>query len=386
MTQIYLDITRLLKGALLRKRPTGVDRVGLAYVQHYGERAVAAVCIGGFCAALSPRASARLFSAVQTYHPAGRLSLTLTVLRGLLFGSRRLTRGGMLLHTSHSGAESGRYFRSLRAQGVHVACMIHDLIPLSHPEFCRPGTAQQHDRRMRIALASASAIIANSQATLDAVNAYARREGLSLPRTVVAQLAPGTTQVQSPAPLVAGPYFVMVGTIEPRKNHWFILQLWRRLVAQFGAAAPRLVLVGRQGWKYENVISMLDECAELQHAVVFEPDCPDARLAAWLTHARALVFPSFAEGFGMPVAEALAAGVPVIASDLPVFREYAGDVPDYVDPLDGPAWLAKLITYANGNTGDRALQLARLQSYQPPGWLEHFARVDALLEELGAAP
>ncbi len=60
-------------------------------------------------------------------------------------------------------------------------------------------------------------------------------------------------------------------------------------------------------------------------------------LSNWLAHARALLFPSFAEGFGLPVVEALSVGTPVIATDLPAFREAAGSIPEYLDPLDGPA-------------------------------------------------
>ncbi|MDI9712574.1 hypothetical protein QM261_18810, partial [Acinetobacter baumannii] len=78
--------------------------------------------------------------------------------------------------------------------------------------------------------------------------------GTRLPRTVVAKLAPGIDRpkTNSLAPITP-PYFVMLGTIEPRKNHWFMLHIWRRLVEQMGETAPKLVVIGRRGWECENV-------------------------------------------------------------------------------------------------------------------------------------
>jgi glycosyltransferase involved in cell wall biosynthesis len=92
--------------------------------------------------------------------------------------------------------------------------------------------------------------------------------------------------------------------------------------------------------------------------------------------------PSFAEGFGLPVVEALAAGVPVIASDLPAFRELAGDIPEYADPLDGARWLELVREYARPDSARRAAQLERIRGFRAPTWKEHFAIVDNFLDSL----
>jgi glycosyltransferase involved in cell wall biosynthesis len=112
------------------------------------------------------------------------------------------------------------------------------------------------------------------------------------------------------------------------------------------------------------------------------PACTDADLATWLHHACALLFPSFAEGYGMPLVEALSRGVPVIASDLPVFREIAGDVPDYLDPLDGKGWMARIEAFADPVSPLRAAQLKRLAGYSAPTWSAHFQVVEQFLERL----
>jgi glycosyltransferase involved in cell wall biosynthesis len=260
--------------------------------------------------------------------------------------------------------------------------MVHDLIPLTHAEYCRPGVDVTHRLRMHTALKHASGLIMNSQATLDSLADEAHRANLPLPPTVVARLASGVTpRPLAPRPLPE-PYFVMLGTIEPRKNHWFILHVWRRLAEQLGAAAPKLVVIGRRGWECENVIDMLERCESLKSVVIEEAHCSDEQLHAYLQHAQALLFPSFVEGYGMPLAEALALKVPVLASDLDVFQEIADDIPDYLDPLDGPGWLARIQAYARANSPERDAQLTRIERFREPTWAEHFEHVDGFLEAL----
>jgi len=110
--------------------------------------------------------------------------------------------------------------------------------------------------------------------------------------------------------------------------------------------------------------------------------CSDAELDEHLRGARALLFPTLVEGYGLPLVEALALGTPVIASDLPVFHEIGQEVPDFIDPLDGPAWQAAILDYAADHSARRDAQLARLATYRAPGWDDHFARVDAWLDTL----
>jgi glycosyltransferase involved in cell wall biosynthesis len=108
----------------------------------------------------------------------------------------------------------------------------------------------------------------------------------------------------------------------------------------------------------------------------------DAELVGLLAGARALLFPSFAEGFGIPVAEALAFGTPVLAADLPALREVGGDVPEYLHPLEGLAWREAVLDYALPESPRRAAQLARMAGWRAPRWDEHFALVERFLEGL----
>nr|WP_205194823.1 glycosyltransferase family 1 protein [Burkholderia sp. Ax-1719] len=382
VSRVLLDVTRLVTRLYDGLLPTGVDRVGIAYIERYGENAHAVLSERGFSTVLSRKDSQTAFEMIIS-GARKRYAIRKLVARACIKHLRpQDTNKGVLLHTSHNGMEFHRYYEAMKKRGLRSVFMIHDLIPLTHAEFCRPGVDAAHRKRIHTALAHANGLIANSQDTLDVLAAEAKQARLPLPASVVARLAPAiTTRTPHPAP-IAHPYFVVLGTIEPRKNHWFLLQVWRRLVERHGAAAPKLVVIGRRGWECENAIDMLDRCTHLQDAVIELHGCSDEDLRTWMQNARALLFPSFVEGYGMPLVEALALGVPVIASDLGVFREIADDIPDYLDPLDGPGWLAKVEAYAAPDSGARAAQFVRIQRFSAPNWADHFAAVDQFLASL----
>ncbi|MCQ0031957.1 glycosyltransferase family 1 protein [Burkholderia glumae] len=384
MTHILLDVTRIVTRLHDGLIPTGVDRVGLAYVHHYGQRAQAVLSERGYSAVLTRRDSERLFDLLTAPpSPQRKWVIRRLVAKALMrsWGSWPAT-GATLLHTSHSGMEHVRYYEAMKRRNVRSVFMIHDLIPLTHAEYCRPGIEQMHRRRMHTALRHASGLIANSRDTLDAIVREAKAAKVPVPPIAVAHLAPGIAARSLAPPLIEKPYFVMLGTIEPRKNHWMILHVWRSLVERHGTQAPKLVIVGRRGWECENVIDMLERCGPLRHSVIEESHCPDERLQSLLQHARALLFPSFVEGYGMPLVEALASGIPVIASDLGVFREIASRIPDYLHPLDGPGWAEKIMSYVPPDSPTRKDQLSRIARFNAPTWDTHFACVDHFIDML----
>ncbi|MEY4472759.1 MAG: hypothetical protein RL671_1063, partial [Pseudomonadota bacterium] len=169
--------------------------------------------------------------------------------------------------------------------------------------------------------------------------------------------------------------------IEGRKNHLLLLHVWERLIKDLGPAAPKLVLIGQRGWEADEVFALLDRSPRLKGYVRELGRCDDATMFGWLDQARALLMPSFIEGFGIPVIEALQRGVPVIASDQPVFREIAGAIPLYLDPVDGHGWEAAIRAYC-GDAPDRERQLAAMPSFRTPTWADHFAKVDGWLATL----
>jgi len=384
--EVVIDVTRLVDRLMQGRLPTGVDRVSLAYVRHFAHCAAALIRFAGRWIVLSRAESERLFAALLTPPEGFAWWVRWLVARNLLrSGSPGRLTGRLLFNTGHSGLDEADYARRIQRYGLKPVFFVHDLIPLTHPEYCRAGEADRHERRMGTVLRMGQGVIVNSVVTRVDMEKYAHSVLRPMPPSVVAplalaQLPPGDAQ----APLEY-PYFVMLGTIEPRKNHWLILHVWRELAGRLGDATPRLVVIGQLGWKCENVLDMLERCDALKPVVIRRSVCTDAELATWLRHARALLFASFVEGFGMPLVEALSLGVPAIASDLPVFREISGEIPDYLDPLDGAGWYALILEYARPDSPRRHAQLTRMQGYTAPSWNEHFAIVDNFLERLDVA-
>jgi glycosyltransferase involved in cell wall biosynthesis len=392
MPRYLIDVTRLLYRRMTGRLPTGIDRVSLEYIRHFGAAAPARLLAArallswrGLSATLSAADSARLF--VLLLRPgddaASRWALTV---KGCVFGCIPTgVAGSFLFNTGHYGLEHRFYAALPRRLGARPIVVVHDLIPITHPQYCRGGERERHVRRMRNALRMARGIVANSRHTLEELRRFAAEARLALPKAIVAPLAPALHGVATGAaagrPPVASPYFVMLGTIEPRKNHLLLLRVWQRLVEQLGAAAPKLVVIGSRGWEYDEIVRELENPA-LRGSVLERGSLADQEVVTYLHHARALVMPSHVEGYGLPVAEALGAGVPVIASELAVFRDIAGAVPDYAAPDDDERWQALILDYARPESTLRRAQLARLAGFQPGTWGEHFGAVEAFLDSL----
>lgn len=380
---MLIDVTRLVNRTLQGRLPTGIDRVSLAYLNHYGCYARAMVRFGGRWVKMNGNDSRRLFDALLV----GGMGRSATIRRSLGQGyalAWRRHRGAILLNTGHSGLDRAEYLREIKRQELRPLFFLHDLIPISHPEFSRSGETDKHHRRLEVMLSAACGLIVNSAATRDDLLAYSAEKSVAVPPCVIAPLAPARLPPPDTDRPLAEPYFVCLGTIEPRKNHLLLLHLWRQLVEEFGDAAPRLVVIGQRGWECEQVVDLLERCQVLRGYVEEKPSCPDEDLATWLHHSRALLFPSFVEGFGIPLVEALALGVPVIASDLAVFREIAGDIPEYLDPLDGPGWRRLIIDYLSPASHARQAQIERMRNFDAPSWERHFSVVDDLLVKVQA--
>lgn len=381
---MLIDITRLADRFLQNRLPTGVDRVSLQYLHRFADQAYALVRFAGRWVELGQGDSRRVFEILLEGNPVRRAMLRHCVARAYMFGWRR-QHCGVLFNTGHSGLDRAGYAARVAGRGLKPVFFLHDLIPISHPEYCRAGEAERHHRRLETMLSVGKGLIVNSAATRDELLAYAEARNVAVPPCAVAMLAPAELPAPLPRRPLEKPYFVVLGTIEPRKNHLLLLHLWRHLVAELGDAAPQLVVIGQRGWECEQVVDLLDRCVALHGHVTELPRCDDQELATWLAHAQALLFPSFIEGFGMPLVEALMLGVPVIASDLPVFREIAGDIPGYLDPLDGPAWRRAVLEYMSLQSSARQAQIARMAGCEPPTWGQHFKVVEALLSEIDAS-
>lgn len=384
---VSLDLTRLVKRARF-STPTGIDRVERAYARYYLDQHDGPVEILVHLPLIGdrriPRDKARAFLARldrQWLDGQPRLGIGAVAQIAAATAMARNLPTGVTIIPSHQHLHSEEMLIRRRGNG-RLVLFIHDAIPSEFPEYARAGGGRKHRQRLANALSLACGIIVNSADTAARLASYLPA-GSRMPPVLVAHI--GLDALPEPDDtliLPARPYFVVLGTIEPRKNHLLLLHIWRQFAQAGVDPLPNLILVGRRGWENENILDLIDRSDFLKGHVTELPDLGDAQLSALVRNSNAVLMPSFAEGYGMPIAEALAAGVPVIASDLHVFREVTGDIPDYLDPLDGPGWASAILDYADRHSVLRPKQLERLRGWQPPGWDAHFRKVTAFIDGL----
>ncbi len=357
------DVSRFVHNAV-RGRMSGIDRIDFIIMRDlleaFGSRFVPIMkCFRGYRLLERERVRALLAGCMSSaYGLRRRHSGEGGGLAAPLFGQplrvvmRRLARlcgdePVAFFCASHTGVFLEDAF--LRLARARLDCRhvfyLHDLIPLTHPEFSSDAARRRFARFAENVFAARPRVVCNSHYTASQVERHARGRAQG-----VWVLPPRLEWVREPEParvradvrreVECDPdYFVYVSTIEPRKNHALLLHLWRQAEETGMARPPRLHLVGRRGWNNENVFNLLDRSAAVRRHVREWGRLSDDDTLYLLRHARALLFPSFMEGLGLPVLEALKLGVPVIASDIPVFRELGPrEGLRLIDPLDGRRW------------------------------------------------
>jgi glycosyltransferase involved in cell wall biosynthesis len=230
------------------------------------------------------------------------------------------------------------------ARRLRTVVTIHDLGYLHFPES--HTSAQRLMLRLTTAWSArvATRVIAISQATKhDLVQlAHIPAEKISVVHHGVAP----RFNVAAPQPPTRDPYFLYVGTIQPRKNLLRLIEAFTKALPQLGN--QRLVIVGRRGW-LSAPIEQRAAALGIADRVEFHGYVEDSQLRELLAGATAFLFPSLYEGFGLPVLEAMASGIPVLTSTTSALPEVAGDAAFLVDPTDTQAIAAGIIQLATNS-------------------------------------
>lgn len=398
-----LDVTRLV---LRTGRPvlTGIDRVERAYLREFlarpepllllmkqGRRQWLLPRLAGveldrwLEAGLAPRGLVERLAVRRGVPALAALRLKRMALGGAMpdgvaaLLARHLPGGGWYFNTGHVNATAELLAAVRSVPGLRVAVLVHDMIPLDLPQFSRPHAVEEIGALVEAVVRQADLVICNSAATRDDLARHARRHG-PVPESIVAHL--GTEEVApDPAALPKGlpldrPYFLALGTLEPRKNHALLLDVWDKFHAEMPEAeVPQLFLVGRRGWRNEDFLARLDGSPHLGRTIHELPGLPDGAVAALMAGARALLMPSLAEGYGLPVAEAAAAGTPVIAAPLPVYLEFVGDYPVYVTQGDLYSWAARIQEQLGTDAAVQGAMRRCVPQVARKTWAGHFQNV-----------
>lgn len=387
-----LDVTRTVSRA--GQRATGIDRIERAYIAHLA--AVPTPLFGlvrtklGFllldregCTRLLSHCETPLWSDADALSRLTRRSdppraVTETGLRKMAVGrsipsrlgtllQRHLPAGSVYLNVGQTDFNDTVIY-GVRSAGAKIVAYLHDTIPLDWPETQTPTARLRFRRFLERVERVADLVLCNSADTRAHLLGHAQ------------QLQPGNVHVIHPGlpeiapgrapegPWTGQPYFIAVGTIEPRKNIGFLLDLWSDLS---GTNGPHLVLCGRPGWMCGEVMERIDSGIPRVHHL---PALSDPALWALMASGRGLLFPSLAEGFGYPAIEAAHLGIPILCTPLPAFRELLGDYPIYASASDRYLWRNKIEQLAQRRQ-DRSGEQKRPAAFEPPTWPDHFNRL-----------
>lgn len=422
--KIVFDISHLVT-RLNQAATTGIDRVDLAYARHLIRgrlRADAAIQYGLFSPhvlsagrmrslvdlfehhqfehdssnppemlALGPRTTGQAAERPERppqFGPIARARRFISQSSYRIFHDVGATvpRDAIYLNVAQHAFEHHRFFRWLdNRPDILPVFLIHDLLPLDFPEFFPPGYQQRFERRVETMIARARAIITTSQEVAERIRIeYRERDLVPVPIHIEALASPleWTPSLGDHGGVFGDtPFFLLVSKIEPRKNHPLLIDVWRSLI-QRSDSPPKLILVGQRGWESAQTLRELDLAPDLQPHIVQVPSLPSGQLRALMQRAVAVLMPSFAEGYGIPIVEALSLGTPVICSDIPVFGEISQGKALLRAPLDGQGWLEAIEMMAGADSIFRETWARKAREFRAPTWDNYFDNVHNFLVTL----
>ncbi len=237
--------------------------------------------------------------------------------------------------------------QAMRAKGVSMNFIVYDILLLKHPEWWISGTSEIFLRWLRSIATLADGLYCISAAVARDVRSWLEitplpRMGLPDVRSfhLGGDVSSSVPSIGLPpdgaatlARLSARPSFLMVGTLEPRKGHAQTLDAFEMLWAR--QVECNLVIVGKVGWLVETLVSRLRQHGERGRRLFWLEGISDEFLEHVYAASKCLLVASEGEGFGLPLTEAAHAGLPILARDLDVFREVAGDHAAYFKAKNG---------------------------------------------------
>lgn len=285
----------------------------------------------------------------------------------------------LLLDSYWAGTSTIAAARMARRVGARVVSAIYDIIPITHPTYMTTFLKIAFPHYMLAALRTSDAAVAISQYSAAELRHWLGRR---LPTLPISWFHLGNDPTASAPTVRSGPVtnYTMIGTIEPRKGHNRVLDAFQGRWASGDAC--RLTIVGRRGWIDSETIARFDALAD-EPRLRLVHDADDDRLADILAETDVVIMASRAEGFGLPIVEALALDIPVLASDIEIFREIGNEAILAFDPGDSLALIAAMKTLE----ADPELYRARARDFSWPSWQKAARELLAAIDRsLRAAP
>lgn len=261
----------------------------------------------------------------------------------------------------------------LKKQGVKIAVYVYDIIPITYPQYCHENTTFFFMNYLGAFLQYADIIIVSAESTLRQINKLTERLGLKRKKIYVSWLGADFTAKSNQGEYVEkevknivkqGRYILCIGTIEPRKNHKLLLDAYDEKLADMGI---NMVFAGKIGWNVEELHQRILKHPKYGKGLYHLKGLNDASIDYLYRNAYVVAFPTFEEGFGLPVIESIQRKSLLVASDIPVLREVGGEYCDYFDP-NSPNSLIMLIEKYMKDPILYQTKKEKLKEYVPVTW------------------
>lgn len=226
--------------------------------------------------------------------------------------------------------------------------VLYDMIPIFQPQAFNAELFKIYTRNMFEVVTNSDGLLAISESTKRDVQRFCDEMHVPCPEVEVIRLGddiPVSGHPTEPAGLPHGePFLLCVGTIEARKNHTLLYYAWKEGLRK-GVNMPHLVIVGRPGWYTNDIIHTMRTDPDTRGRIHFMHNTSDDELVWLYQNALFTIYPSYYEGWGLPVAESAAMGKLCLSSNQSSMPEIAGDLMDYFSPYDSADCADKVIYY-----------------------------------------
>jgi glycosyltransferase involved in cell wall biosynthesis len=267
--------------------------------------------------------------------------------------------------------------RLATVQGLRIVAVLADMIPWRFPhQFQDQGAVVKFRRFVEMLARHAALIVSISEATRQDLFAFAREHGIAEPRCEVIYLgadppaADAAPPENLPEDFISREFVLSVSTLQVRKNHQLLYQLWRRFAEEGRTQIPRLVLVGSPGWLADDLRFQLDNDPLVKDSIIVQSHASDRQLSWFYKHAQFTLYPSLYEGWGLPIVESLQHGKACIASNTSSMPEAGQGLAMHLDPLDFPAWRRAILDWVENPKALAAANQTVRERYVPRPWSE----------------
>ncbi len=271
----------------------------------------------------------------------------------------------------------------LKNQGAHIVAHIYDIISITHPQYCLERGVYNFMDYIGAHLLYADVFIVNAEATVNEIKKLAEKIACRMPDCIVVPLGADFGEKkqinrsdvsEKVAEAALGPYILMVGTIEPRKNHKLLLKAYDLQLKEMGY---HIIFAGSMGWRMEDFREQLENHPDYGNGVYHFEGLDDNAIAYLYQNALFLAFCSYTEGFGLPIIEAIHHGTPVLAADVPVLREVGRDYCIWFEQ-DNAEELCNKIKFFSNEKKYKEIKDG-MTDYQYAGWENSYKEMEKVL-------